>query len=163
RAVRTRHAPELDELGPSGRRQLFSDMGYVSPAQPGGGRVTAAGTLTLRSTRRHQVHYPLVHLAGAFRVERLDAHVIGAGGEMGVDPRADRFLIAPGDDRVDEAVGAAAGKVALPEAEPAPAIDVVLEQHVGRERGARAAAGAGRVGLEQHHLLDAQKLAGAEN
>src|SRR5579872_739492 len=55
------------------------------------------------------------HAAG--RIERKDANVVGAGAAMLLETRANFCLIAPGDDRVDEPIAAAAGDVAVIEAQ----------------------------------------------
>ena len=45
--------------------------------------------------------------------------MVGAGVPMLLDAGADRVLVAPGDDRVDKPVGAAAGEVVVAEARAA--------------------------------------------
>ena len=42
--------------------------------------------------------------------------MVGAGVPVLLDAGADRALVAPGDDRVDKAVGAAAGEVGVAKA-----------------------------------------------
>ena len=56
--------------------------------------------------------------------------MVRAGGVVRVDPRLDRVLVAPRDDRVDEPVGAAVGEVVVAEAEAAQVVRVV-----GQRRG----------------------------
>ena len=51
--------------------------------------------------------------------------MVGPGVEMLPDPRGDRCLVAPGDDRIDQCVRAAAGKIVVAPAEPAKVLDVV--------------------------------------
>ena len=51
--------------------------------------------------------------------------MVGAGVEMLLDSRGDRCLIAPRDDRIDQCVRAAAGKIIVAPTEPAKVLDVV--------------------------------------
>ena len=76
---------------------------------------------------------------------------------------ADGAFVAPGDVGIDEAVGPAAGEVVVREPEAAPVVGVVLELDIGRERGACGGARLGRIGLEQHHDLGTEELAGAQD
>ena len=46
--------------------------------------------------------------------------MVGAGVPMLLDAGADRGFVAPGDDRVDKTVGAAAGNIGVAEALPPP-------------------------------------------
>src|SRR5271169_356207 len=104
-----------------------------------------------RSPRRSEkVEDRFIDLARALRADRLDADMVGAGVPMLLDAGADRGLVPPGDDRVNKAVGAAAGKVGLAKALAAPRIDVVLELQVVRQRLARGTARCRRDGFEQN-------------
>jgi hypothetical protein len=62
----------------------------------------------------------------AGRGDELDADVVGAGGEMLCDPRADLGRAAVCDESVDQSIAAATGQVLLVEPEPKPVVRVVL-------------------------------------
>src|SRR5271170_4179367 len=104
-----------------------------------------------RSPRRsEQVEDRFIDLARALRADRLDADMVGAGIPVLLDAGADRGLVAPGDDRVDKAIGPAAGEVGVAIALGSPGIDVVFELQIVRQRLARSAARRCPVGFAQH-------------
>jgi hypothetical protein len=67
---------------------------------------------------------------------------------------------APGDDRVDQAIAAAAGDVRLGEAEGEEVPHVVGKPEIGCHVGAGGRARLRRVGLEADGLLGCEKLPG---
>ena len=95
-------------------------------------------------------------------VEHLHADVVGAGIVMRLHARGDRLLVAPGDQGVDQPVGATVGEVVLGEAEPQEVVGVVRQHQVAGEVLAGDLAGLGPVGLEDDALLGGDERAGAE-
>ena len=78
----------------------------------------------------------------------------------------DRVLVAPGDERVDEAVAAAVGEVVVGEAEPHPVVRVVRQAEVDVEVLARDRAALvggrsrGRPPARARAAVRAERLAG---
>src|SRR5262245_21241249 len=80
-------------------------------------------------------------------VESLEADVIGPRRPVLVDPPANRCDIAPGDQRVDQVIGAAVGEVRRREAEAQQVLAVVRQLEVATEPVAADAARARRIGI----------------
>ena len=125
----------LDELEPS-----LLDIGWAT--QPASARGLEAG-----QHGREPLELP--ERVGA---ERLHGHVGRARVEVGAHAVGHGLLVAPRDERVDEPVAAAVLEVVVAEAEPPPAVRVVLERKVDGEVIPRGAARRVRV-VEQHHAL----------
>src|SRR5687768_8904390 len=108
---------------------------------------------------------PLVGQAGCglVGVERLDTDMVGAGRPVLVDAPANRRRVAPGDHRVDQALGSAAGEVRRPEAEAEQVVAVVHHLEVAAEPRAADAPRAGRIGLGEDGLLRTQELVRAQD
>src|SRR5207237_766669 len=77
------------------------------------------------------------------RVEHLYADMFGAGVVMCLHSCGDGFLVAPDDQRIDQPVGTATGKVVLGEAEPPEVVGVVGQHEVAGEVLAGDVAGLG--------------------
>src|SRR5438105_195898 len=76
-----------------------------------------------RSCRRREALQELFVGLGqrlAWTAQGLDTDMIRAGIPMGPKTRADRLVIAPGHDGIDQAVGTAIGKIRLGKAEALP-------------------------------------------
>src|SRR2546426_12260428 len=88
--------------------------------------------------RREGGEQPLIGQRGhgLVGVERLDADMVGAGCPVLVDAPADRRRVAPGDHRVDQSIGAAAGEVRRREAEAEQGVAAVHQLEVAAEPGA---------------------------
>src|SRR3546814_7198423 len=84
---------------------------------------------------------------------RLDADVVGAGGDVLLDAGAHRVGIAPGDQRVEEVVGGAVD-VLVGEAEPEPVVPVVRQGGVHRQGGPGGVAGDGGIGDRKRTRLN---------
>src|SRR6266849_479880 len=115
--------------------------------------------------RRACVVQPLIGQRGRgpAGVERLDADMVGAGCPVLVDAPADRRRVAPGDHRVDQSIGAAAGEVRRREAEAEQVVAIVRHLEVAAEPRAADAPRPDRIGLGEHGLLWAQELARAQD
>src|SRR5262249_22388434 len=95
--------------------------------------------------------------------DRAHAYVVGACVEMLVDATPKRRLIAPGDQRIDQPVRAAAGEVAVVEPHFLPRAAIVREAEVAGYGIAPDATRACRVAFEYHLLLDAQQLVASKD
>src|SRR5215469_3816270 len=74
------------------------------------------------------------------RSDRLDADMVGAGVPVLLNPCADRAFVAPCDHRIQKSLRATSGQVLIPEALSPPAVDVVFQLHIARQRLACGAA-----------------------
>src|SRR5260221_3113752 len=95
----------------------------------------------------------------ACTTQGLDADMIRAGIPMGPKTRADRLVIAPRHDGIDEAVGTAIGKIRVAKAETLPILEVVRQRHVDREGRPRSGPCLGGGRFSPNHLLRAQRPA----
>src|SRR5580693_1659128 len=127
--------------------------------------MSAARRNASRSARgRQQFENSVVDdLPRALRRDRLDADMVGARLPVFLDAGADRALVAPGHQSVEEAIRTAAGEVFVVKVLAPPAVDVVVELEIAGERLARCLVRLPRVGFEQHPYLGAQQLAGAKD
>ena len=85
--------------------------------------------------------------------EHLDADVVGSGVAVGLDALADRGIVAPGDEGVDETVAAAVGEIVVGEPDALPVVRVVGEAEVRRQVQTRNGAGSFGVRVEDDGLL----------
>src|SRR5690349_1688003 len=83
-----------------------------------GRRMAIPATASGPTRRRQQGKEALLRgrLHGFAARNRLDADMIGPGVPMLLDAPADRGLVAPGDDRINQAIRPAAGQVGIGEA-----------------------------------------------
>ena len=88
--------------------------------------------------------------------------MVGAGVAMLLDTSRDRRLVAPDDERVDEAIAAAAGDVVVGEALPLPVVGVVREPEIGLEVKASDLTGSRGVALEHDALLTRHEAIGTD-
>jgi hypothetical protein len=89
--------------------------------------------------------------------------VVGARVVVCAHPRRDGVRVAPGDQRIDEPVAAAVGKVVVAESVLAPVLRVVREPQVGGQVLARNRPRAGRFGFEDEPLLRREHRSGAQD
>jgi hypothetical protein len=117
-----------------------------------GSAVEAESRITPR-LQRHEARGDSLQVLERVRAERLHADMVGARVEMRLHPSGHRLDVAPGDDRVDEAVAAVARDVLLGETKPEKVIAIVVERqvlaHVGPCRRTRLF----RVAVEQEALF----------
>src|SRR5262245_66355917 len=92
----------------------------------------------------------------ALRVDRLDADVRGTRIAMLADAAREGFRIAPGDERVDQAIAPAVSEIGFPEAEAPHALLVVREPQVEGAGLTGHAPRFRRLALEEDFLLDAE-------
>src|SRR5438270_1356155 len=94
-------------------------------------------------------------------LEHLDAHVVGAGGAVGVHPGLDGVEIPPRHQAVHQPV-AALVDVLLGVSQAQPVVGVVGQGAVVLDGGAADLAGPPGIGFQYDALLDGQKGIGAE-
>src|SRR5580658_7428162 len=92
----------------------------------------------------------------SFRVNRLEAHVIGAGLQMRLQAAADRRRIAPEHHLVDETIRPAVCEIGFGEAYAQPVVSIVWQGQITPQFPPREAARRGRIGLQADLLLHRQ-------
>ncbi len=102
--------------------------------------------------------------AGSFACFRaqLEADLVGAGIEVGPHAGDDGVHVAPGDERVDEAVAAARREVVIAPAHPAQVVGVVRQRQVVLREGPPDATALVPVAREHRGLLDGQERLGPQ-
>ena len=93
------------------------------------------------------------HPGNASLADHLDTDAVGAGVEVILDPSGDGLLVAPGDQAVDEPVGAAVRQVVLGEADPAKVVGVVRQGQIVVQEVAADSPGFASVSGQRHGLL----------
>jgi hypothetical protein len=91
----------------------------------------------------------------------LDADLVGAAVEVCLNAPDDSVDIAPGNDRVDEAVAAVTDEVGIAPAQSLQVVHVVWQREIALGKGASYPAPFGRVSREHGRLLDQERF-GAE-